>query len=174
MDGCCGSKFCILFQWFAAYCVIRKLSSSYDPYSHCIAGSAARVILFHLLLSITSSSRHPSSFMSLFSTFLHLNLCLPTLILPITGISIAFFTGSSSYLLFTYPKYLSLASLAFSPILHTPHIPLISSLSLLSNNEIPAIHLTILISVLSKISFSFFLNSHISPPYKSTGLMILL
>ena len=46
-------------------------SSSYDSYSHCIAGSAARVILFHLLLSIASSSRHPSSFIRILYSYIH-------------------------------------------------------------------------------------------------------
>ena len=87
-----------------------------QPYSHCVVGSAARVNLFHLFLFIGSFSWSPSLFILRFSMSFHLIFCLPTL-LPITVISIAFFTGSSSSLLFTCPKYLNLV---FS--LYTPHI----------------------------------------------------
>ena len=53
-------------------------------------------------------------------------------------------------------------------------ILLISSPSLFSNSEIPAIPLTIHISILCRISYSFFLNDGISAPCKSTDHITLL
>ena len=65
----------------------------FRPYSQTMLGSAARVFLLQASLSKASSSLKSKASMSLLTTSLHLILCLPTLLLPLTAISITSLTG---------------------------------------------------------------------------------
>src|SRR6218665_3029485 len=73
----------------------------------------------------------------------------------------------------TCPYHLSLASRILSVMHATPIFFRMFSFLCVSFREIPSIHLSILISVLSSFS-SFLLSVHASAPYIITGLIIVL
>src|SRR6218665_2357852 len=74
----------------------------------------------------------------------------------------------------TCPYHLSLASRILSVMHATPIFFRMFSFLCISFSEIPSIHLSILISVLSRSFSSFLLSVHASAPYIITGLIIVL
>ena len=99
-----------------------------------------------------------------FTTSIHLFLCLPLLCCPRTSDSKILLTQSSSSRRCTCPNHLNLAFRTLSVMHATPRMRRISSFFFLFLNVRPRIHLSILISVLSKRSSSRLFNVHVSEP----------
>src|SRR6218665_836763 len=104
---------------------------------------------------------------------IHLFFCLPRLRSPCTSdfiILLMLVSLDRS----TCPYHLSLASRILSVEHATPIFFRMFSFLCISFREIPSIHLSILISVLSRSFSSFLLSVHASAPYIITGLKIVL
>src|SRR6218665_3426518 len=103
---------------------------------------------------------------------IHLFFCLPRLRSPRTSdfiILLMLLSPDRS----TCPYHLSLASRILSVMHATPIFFRMFSFLCISFREIPSIHLSILISVLSRSFPSFLLSVHASAPYIITGLIIV-
>src|SRR6218665_1931376 len=104
---------------------------------------------------------------------IYLFFCLPRLRSPRTSdfIILLMLVSPDRY---TCPYHLSLASRILSVMHATPIVFRMFSFLCISFREIPSIHLSILISVLSRSFSSFLLSVHASAPYIITGLIIVL
>src|SRR6218665_3758950 len=104
---------------------------------------------------------------------IYLFCCLPRLRSPRTSdfIILLMLVSPDRY---TCPYHLSLASRILSVMHATPIVFRMFSFLCISFREIPSIHLSILISVLSRSFSSFLLSVHASAPYIITGLIIVL
>ena len=93
-------------------------------------------------------------FMSICTTFLRLNFCLPRLLFPFTDVSFALLAPLSGSLLITSPSHVNRLSLTFSLMFTIPANFLMSSSLLCSYSEILHIFLNILLSVASSLVLS--------------------
>src|SRR6218665_3869900 len=104
---------------------------------------------------------------------IHLFCCLPRLRSPCTSNFIVLLMLVSPDRS-TCPYHLSLASRILFVMHATPIFFRMFSFLCISFREIPSIHQSILISVLSRSFSSFLLSFHASAPYIITGLIIVL
>src|SRR5260221_56975 len=105
-------------------------------------------LLCHSTRSWASSRLRPISFMSLFTTSIHIFFGLPLDLGPSTSKTLQPFTQSQSSFLSTCPNHLSLFHFTTTPIASTPILSLDIALVIFSLRETPHIILIILISAL--------------------------
>ena len=134
-------------------------------------GSAARILDFHNVLSLTSSGVIRSACMSLRTQSIHLPLGLPLGLFPGTLMSTTALTLLFSSILCMCPYQRSLISLTISLMLLTHSSFLMSTLFTLSLSVTPLILRNILIPVFSRICSSFFLTVQHSAPYRGHFLV---
>src|SRR6266516_1792770 len=121
--------------------------------------------LLHTDLFCSSSFFSPNFFMSVVTPSIHVFLPLPFLMLPSTSRFLHLETKASASLRSTCPNHLNLPRLTTLSTLSIPNPCLSSSLVLLSFRVTPAIHLTILFSVLTNLCISSTFIGQVSLPY---------